>query len=55
MTIDEYLNDFIDKLEFSLRNVPYELSKIDRYLKRLPWEYSIPDKHAYTFEAVVWI
>lgn len=42
MYIDEYTNAFTDKMEFTLRIVLDELSKIDSYAKGFPWEYSVP-------------
>lgn len=36
MSIDKYTNVFFDKIEFYLRIIPDELSKIDRYAKVLP-------------------
>lgn len=38
ITIDEYINAFTDKMDFALCIVPYELKKIDKYAKGLPWE-----------------
>lgn len=53
MIVDEYTDVFTDKMEFSLRVVPDELSNIDRYSMGLPWEYFASVKSAHTFEAVV--
>ena len=55
MSIDEYTNTFTDKMEFSLRIVPDELAKIDRYAKGLPWEYIVPVHQAPTLEAAIWV
>lgn len=38
MSIDEYTNALIEKMNFSLRIVPDELERIDRYDNGLPWE-----------------
>ena len=54
MTIDEYTNNFTDKIEFALRLVPDELTKIDKYAKGLPWEYVVPVRQAPTLEATIW-
>ena len=54
MSIDEYTNTFTDKMEFSLRVIPDKLTKVDRYSKGFPWEYTIPVKQAPTFEATIW-
>lgn len=54
MSIDEYTNSFIDKLEFTLRVVMYELEKIDRYSKGLQLEYVVSVKQAHNFEAYIW-
>ena len=44
--MDEYTNAFTDKMEFALRIVPDELTKVDRYAKGLPWEYAVPVRQA---------
>lgn len=44
ITIEEYTNAFTDKMEFALRVVPDEPTKLDKYSKGFPWEYSIPVK-----------
>ena len=36
MSVDEYINAFIGKMEFALRLVPDELTKIEWYAKGLP-------------------
>lgn len=41
MSIDEYTNAFTEKIEFTFCIVPNELSKIYRYDKVFPWEYSV--------------
>ena len=43
-TLEEYTNSFTDKMEFVLRIVPDELFMIDRSMKGLPWEYTVPVK-----------
>jgi len=54
MSIDEYTNNFTEKMEFALRLVPDELTKIDKYAKGLPWEYAVPVRQAPTLEAAIW-
>ena len=54
MSVDEYTNAFTDKMEFALRIVPDELTKVDRYAKGLPWEYAVPVRQAPTLEAAIW-
>ena len=56
MSIDEYANAFTDtdKMAFSLCIVPDELTKIDKYTKGLPWEYTMPLRQAPTLEATIW-
>ena len=54
MLVDEYTNNFTNKMEFSLHIVPDELEKIDMYAKGLPWEYAVPVRQARTLEAVRW-
>ncbi|XP_052621088.1 uncharacterized protein LOC128126933 [Lactuca sativa] len=54
MYIDEYMNAFTDKMEFSLRIVPEELTKINKYTKGIPWEYTMPVRQALTLEAAIW-
>ena len=54
MSVDEYTNNFTDKMEFALRIVPDELTKVDRYAKGLPWEYEVPVHQAHTLEAAIW-
>ena len=53
MSIDEYTNNFTEKMEFALRLVPDELTKIDKYAKGLPWEYAVPVRQAPTLEAAI--
>ena len=53
MSVDEYTNSFTNKMEFSLRLIPDELTNIDWYAKGIPWEYIVLVKHAPTFEVVV--
>ena len=55
ISIDEYTNNFTDKMEFPLRIVPDELKKINRYTKGLPWEYAVPVCQALTLEADIWV
>lgn len=37
ITVDKCTNTFTSKMEFTMRIVPNELSKIDRYNKGLTW------------------
>lgn len=53
MAIDEYSNAFTDNMEFDLHVVLDELNKIDRYSKRLPWEYYVVVKQIRTFEVAI--
>lgn len=54
MVVEECTNAFTDNIEFALRLISNELTKINRYAKGLPWEYTVQVKHALTFEAAVW-
>ncbi|XP_023738976.2 uncharacterized protein LOC111886975 [Lactuca sativa] len=54
MSIDEYTNNFTDKIEFALRLVPDELTKTDKYAKGLPWEYAVIVRQTPTLEAAIW-
>ena len=54
MSIDQYTNNFTDKMEFALRLIPEELTKIDKYAKGLPWEYAVPVRQEPTLEATIW-
>lgn len=53
MSIDEYTNAFIDKIEFALCIIPDKLATIDMYEKGLPWEYSVLVHKAPTLEATI--
>lgn len=53
MYVDEYINVFINKMEFTLPIFLDELEKIDMYANRLRWEYFVLVKHEHTFEAAV--
>ena len=39
-------------MEFALRIVPDELTKIDRYAKGIPWEYAVPVRQSLTLEVL---
>ena len=54
MSVDEYTNVFTDKMAFALRIIPDELTKIDKYTKGLPGEYTVPVCHTPTLEAAIW-
>lgn len=41
MSVDEYTNAFTEKMEFALCLVPDELTKVDKYEKGLPWDYTV--------------
>ena len=53
MYIDEYTNSFTNNMEFALRIVPDELTKIDKYTKGLPQEYVMPVYQAATLKAAI--
>lgn len=53
MFVDEFTNDFTDKMESFLHVVSEKLWKIDTYSRGLPWEYSVPVKHPPTFEEAI--
>ncbi|KAL7617289.1 hypothetical protein Lser_V15G00773 [Lactuca serriola] len=54
MSIDEYTSAFTDKMEFPLRIVPDELTKINKYTKGLPWAYVVPIRQSPTFKTAIW-
>lgn len=54
MSIDEYTNAFIEKMEFILCLLHDKLIKFDKQPKRLPQDYVVLLPHTPTHEATIW-
>lgn len=54
MSDDEYTNAFTDKMKFSMWVVTDELTKINKYAKGFPWDYTMLVKQEPTFQAAVY-
>ena len=54
MSIDDYSDAFLNKMEFALRILPDELSKIAAYAKGLPSDYDVAVNSATTLDSAIW-
>ncbi|KAL4568446.1 hypothetical protein LXL04_024059 [Taraxacum kok-saghyz] len=53
-TVDEYTDTFLKTIEFAIRIVPDELSKIAAYAKGLPSDYDVAINSATTLDSAIW-
>ncbi|KAI3738440.1 hypothetical protein L2E82_28472 [Cichorium intybus] len=53
MTVDEYTKKFCDMLPFVGESYPSERSRINRYVRGLPWNYELEVKKAETLDGAI--
>ncbi|KAI3782516.1 hypothetical protein L2E82_12566 [Cichorium intybus] len=53
MTVDEYTKNFCDMLPFVGESYPSERSRINRYVRGLPWNYELEVKKAETLDGAI--